>query len=580
MKKSLKSIKVRMVLMLLGILAAFLVIFIWEHEWAIRLAKQQVTEKSRGAMGMYLHGLEEALSELDNCLATTMNTLEFQSYRKTRDTTECYVLEQRLLRTLKEDAAVYRDTDCLFIYHTGYDAWLYASKNHITQQENTQMKEAVREALKEQEQPEGWFFLQWEDTFYLTRILQQNEVCAGSMIQVETLLSESELQTMLGVDYLSFCRRDKSLVGSSFPCEVTAELFHNSIPYQEAEGNGESCMLFFVFSEKCGFYLAGALREQAVFHGFGSIQQFVYLFFGFVAVALFIATVLMHRWILIPLNRLGDSLKAFGKGNLSQRLCSSGISNEFSEVYGAFNRMAEQISDLKIGVYEEQMERQKYQLQYYKLQINPHFYINCLNVIYSLSLTNKNEIIRDMTGYLGSNLRYAMEERSLDFLFRELEYVENFINIQNIRYHGSIEANVQVEDAGLNMQCIPPLAVQVFVENSIKYQVVPGELLYLWIKVRREAYQGKAGMEIEIRDSGNGFEAEMLALLQKGGRIIDEKGEHYGIHNVCQRLRLIYNGCARVLFSNHPGGGACVKMWIPLENERREKKENAAAIGG
>ncbi len=49
-----------------------------------------------------------------------------------------------------------------------------------------------------------------------------------------------------------------------------------------------------------------------------------------------------------------------------------------------------------------------------KLQVNPHFYINCLNVIHNLSIMGKNSLVQEMTAYLGNHLRYTMEGNSLD----------------------------------------------------------------------------------------------------------------------------------------------------------------------
>ena len=46
---------------------------------------------------------------------------------------------------------------------------------------------------------------------------------------------------------------------------------------------------------------------------------------------------------------------------------------------------------------------------------------------------------------------------------------------------------------------------------------------------------------------------------------MEQEGRHIGISNVLQRLKLIYNEEARVLFSNPEEGGACVEIYIPRE---------------
>ncbi len=47
--------------------------------------------------------------------------------------------------------------------------------------------------------------------------------------------------------------------------------------------------------------------------------------------------------------------------------------------------MTDEINQLKIDVYEEQIHKQMAELQYLQLQIRPHFLFNSLNVVYSLA---------------------------------------------------------------------------------------------------------------------------------------------------------------------------------------------------
>lgn len=58
-------------------------------------------------------------------------------------------------------------------------------------------------------------------------------------------------------------------------------------------------------------------------------------------------------------------------GNMDQRIGPGKYSSEFLEINNTFNGMLDQIQQLKIDVYEQQLERQKIQLQHLQLQINP-----------------------------------------------------------------------------------------------------------------------------------------------------------------------------------------------------------------
>lgn len=60
-------------------------------------------------------------------------------------------------------------------------------------------------------------------------------------------------------------------------------------------------------------------------------------------------------------------------------------SEEFEIVNQRFNSMMSQIEALKIDIYEERLSKQKTELQHLQLQLNPHFFLNSLNIIYNFA---------------------------------------------------------------------------------------------------------------------------------------------------------------------------------------------------
>lgn len=198
-----------------------------------------------------------------------------------------------------------------------------------------------------------------------------------------------------------------------------------------------------------------------------------------------------------------------------------------------------------------------------KLQVNPHFYINCLNIIHNLSLMNKNRLVRDMTTYLGNHLRYTLEGNTVDRLSREVDYVRNYVHIQEIRFADSLHAFIEIEEDVGNVK-VPPLIIQTFVENTVKYQVVVGEQIEIYIIASWCDCAADHRIRIQIWDNGEGFSDEILSALRSGGQITDARGEHIGIRNVVQRLRLIYQGRETICFSNHEEtGGAYIVIELP-----------------
>lgn len=58
-----------------------------------------------------------------------------------------------------------------------------------------------------------------------------------------------------------------------------------------------------------------------------------------------------------PLNRLTGAIERIEKGNLDYRIADEGNSSEFARIDRSFNRMMDQVSELKIHVYETQLEK-------------------------------------------------------------------------------------------------------------------------------------------------------------------------------------------------------------------------------
>lgn len=91
-----------------------------------------------------------------------------------------------------------------------------------------------------------------------------------------------------------------------------------------------------------------------------------------VVVILVVLFFLLSRLVFKPIQQLASGMRILGKGQLEYRLKEE-KSKEFQLITQQFNRMAEQIGNLKIYVYEEQMKVQQAELKHLQAQINPHF---------------------------------------------------------------------------------------------------------------------------------------------------------------------------------------------------------------
>jgi two-component system LytT family sensor kinase len=122
---------------------------------------------------------------------------------------------------------------------------------------------------------------------------------------------------------------------------------------------------------------------------------------------------------------------------------------------------------------KKDMENQKLgaELSLLKSQINPHFFFNTLNSIYSLAVIKSTKTPEAIVK-LSELMRYIIyeTERKLVPLSKEVEYIANYIELQKLRLPKDIKVILKTE-LGNNDAVIEPLLLLPFVENAFKHGV-------------------------------------------------------------------------------------------------------------
>jgi sensor histidine kinase YesM len=122
---------------------------------------------------------------------------------------------------------------------------------------------------------------------------------------------------------------------------------------------------------------------------------------------------------------------------------------------------------------KKEMENQKLgaELSLLKSQINPHFFFNTLNSIYSLAII-KSKKTPEAVLKLSEIMRYIIydTERKLVPLSKEIEYIANYIELQRLRLPEDIKVKFRT-DIREGEPVIEPLLLLPFVENAFKHGV-------------------------------------------------------------------------------------------------------------
>jgi sensor histidine kinase YesM len=175
----------------------------------------------------------------------------------------------------------------------------------------------------------------------------------------------------------------------------------------------------------------------------------------------------------------------------------------------------------------QRLEKEKIdaELQALKAQINPHFLFNSLNSLYALSL-DQDKRVSALLLKLSANMRYLLYETNehLVLLEKELDYLENYLDLQRLRSDQRVEISFDVRGS-VNQQRVVPLIFLPFVENAFKHGI-KGDTEAVFVRIQLEvAAQAITFSVVNNKGKANDLDPEV------GG---------VGLDNVRKRLDLIY----------------------------------------
>jgi len=109
------------------------------------------------------------------------------------------------------------------------------------------------------------------------------------------------------------------------------------------------------------------------------------------------------------------------------------------------------------------------ELDLLKSQIQPHFFFNTLNNLYALTLAKSN-VAPSVVLKLSDIMQYVLYEvkEPLINLFDEVKYVQNYLDLERLRYGDRIDASIEIGGELENVK-VPPLLFLPFIENCFKH---------------------------------------------------------------------------------------------------------------
>lgn len=196
------------------------------------------------------------------------------------------------------------------------------------------------------------------------------------------------------------------------------------------------------------------------------------------------------------------------------------------------------IIELQRRLLESEKEKVQMELKALKSQVNPHFFFNTLNGIYSMSLA-KDERLPQTVLQLSHLMRYLLYEAKEDMvpLEKEWQVLQDYISLQKIRSENNLYIEQKLEGE-IQDQQVAPLLLITFLENAFKHGT----------KISDE----KAKINLIVKVNGHDFNFILKNSKGQPSEMIESDHKGLGLENAKRRLELLYPGKYQLNISEDP----------------------------
>ncbi len=538
------------------VLAVTLLLCIVITAYSYAAVNKSVVASMRGSLELGSGQIRNSLQSANNMLTETMaDYVGIAGQFSDGDALEQYLASRHMASLLDTKMASNTAVDCVFFTDTAAKILLTRYQSRV----NWDRKFALQDFLLSADTFEndavsgGWHVVTVQGQAYFLQFFRLRYGGLGVLIDLSSLLGG--LSGMAGDGNVQYLLTDAAggVLASRGAALTDAAQF--SMDGREVAASSRQHYVAVSMAVLPDSLTIVCLRyAQGLLYSASNIPL-LFLLLSVAAVATVAASSLfLRRQIVDPIQHLIRATEIIEGGDLDYRIADAGEPTEFRTLITSFNYMTAEVKRQKIQTYEKEISRQKAELQYLQMQLKPHFYLNAISTISSLSMQGKNEEIQRFIVALSGYLRYLFTDNAgMSTVQQEIDHAAAFIELQQVKFPNLIFYMCEVEPRAAQVT-LPKLLVQTFTENIFKH-AFDGETM-LSVFLRAEYIAGAENrVRITIEDNGPGFSAAFLAGQAEAGSV--------GIRNIRQTLHLAYGRDDLLQLGNCEQGGARVTIWIP-----------------
>lgn len=332
--------------------------------------------------------------------------------------------------------------------------------------------------------------------------------------------------------------------------------------YTEFERNGTEYVAIYAGLNKGSWKIVKTIPKAVLYKEVNSIQLYTLIGAGAFMAVMLLAAGFYSKRITRPITKMMDQMKQVEAGNMDVTVRMN-VNNELDDLSESFNHMVRRVKALMEEVLAAERNKNELELEVLHAQINPHFLYNTLNTIRWMAKIKNENSISDAIVALVKLLRVSISlGKNMITLKEEMEYIENYLLIQKLRFNRDFEIDYSV-DAEYSAILIPKLILQPIVENALIYGMFEtdeseSEELKIWIYTRENGED----VDIVVEDNGPGIEENVLKNLFKDEKDIN-KFSKVGLNNVNQRLKLYFGDKYGLEVQTEIGIGTKIVIKVP-----------------
>ena len=394
--------------------------------------------------------------------------------------------------------------------------------------------------------------------YYLAIYLSQDYL---DELLKDNLTSSSNIAYMINDRDSIVAASDMALSGTyHFSYNEVQEYFMSSNNFILKTVMGEEVYAGFHSIKNTDWYMVVAMPSQPMINkSIGIMTGFVLMYILCILIAFLIATLLSRS----TTNRLSVVINQMAKSRIGPpvALPATDAMDEIGDLISTYNYMTRVINQLMEKQAKAAEDLRIAEFNSLQSQINPHFLYNTMDMINWLSQQGRSMEVTSAIQKLSKFYKLTLSrKKSMSTIADEIEHVSIYVQLQNMRFHDTIDFLVDIPD-NLLEHSIPKLTFQPVIENCILHGILEKESKQGTIVLT--GWMEDETIVILISDDGIGISEERLDGILNGQGESSGKGNNIAVNNTHRRLQLIYGPEYGLTYSSVYGQGTDVEIRIP-----------------